>query len=50
MRVRRDVSSIPFQSASETWQRIIELVTGKGSKDIDQLKSAAGVIGSIITD
>ena len=50
MRVRRDVSSIPFQSASETWQRIIELVTGTASKDIEQLKSAAGVMGSIITD
>lgn len=50
MRVRRDISSVPFQSASETWQRIIELVTGKGSKDTDQLKSAAGVMGSIITD
>jgi hypothetical protein len=50
MRVRRDVSSIPFQSAGETWQRIIELVTGPGSTDIRQLKDAAGVMGSIITD
>lgn len=50
MRVRRDVSSIPFRSASETWRRIIDLVTGAGSKDVEQLKSAAGVMGSIITD
>jgi hypothetical protein len=50
MRVRRDISSIPFQSAGETWQRIIDLVTEKGSKDIQQLKDAAGVMGSIITD
>ena len=50
MRVRRDVNSIPFRSASETWQRIIDLVTGAGSKDVEQLKSAAGVMGSIITD
>ena len=50
MRVRRDVSSIPCRSASETWQRIIDLVTGAGSKDVAQLKSAAGVMGSIITD
>lgn len=50
MRVRRDVSSIPFQSASETWQRIIDLVTGSGSKDTQQLKDAAGVMGSIIAD
>ena len=50
MRVRRDISSIPLRSASETWQRIIDLVTGTGSKDVEQLKRAAGVMGSIITD
>jgi hypothetical protein len=50
MRVRRDISSIPHRSASETWQRIIDLVTGPGSKDAQQLKAAAGVMASIITD
>jgi hypothetical protein len=50
MRVRRDVSSIPFLSASDTWQRIVDLVTGAGSRDAQQLKNAAGVMGSIITD
>jgi hypothetical protein len=50
MRVRRDISSIPFQSAGDTWQRIIDLVTGRGSKDVQQLKKASGVMGSIITD
>jgi hypothetical protein len=50
MRVRRDISSIPHCSASETWQRIIDLVTGAGSIDVQQLKKAAGVMGSIITD
>jgi hypothetical protein len=50
MRVRRDVSSIPYQSAGETWQRIIDLVTGRDSKDVQQLRNAAGVMGSIITD
>jgi hypothetical protein len=50
MRVRRDVSSIPERSAGETWQRIIELVTGGGSEDVEQLRNAAGVMGSIITD
>ena len=50
MRVRRDVRSIPFRSASETWQRIIELVTGPGSKHVQQLQDASGVMGSIITD
>lgn len=50
MKVRRDISSIPFRSASETWQRIIELVTGHGSTEVQQLRNAAGVMGSIITD
>jgi hypothetical protein len=50
MRVRRDVSSIPYRSASETWKTIIDLVTGRGSKYLQQLEDAAGVMGSIITD
>lgn len=50
MRVRRDVSSIPQRSAAETWQRIIDLVTGRGSLDVQQLMNAAGVMASIITD
>lgn len=50
MRVRRDISSIPHRSASETWQCIIDLVTGPRSQDVQQLRSAAGVMSSIITD
>ena len=50
MRVRRDISSIPLRSASDTWQSIIDLVTGPASTDADQLKRIAGVMGSIITD
>jgi hypothetical protein len=50
MRVRRDVSSIPFRSAGETWQQIVSLMTGSGSKDVGQLHAAAGVLASIITD
>src|SRR5688572_9689637 len=50
MRIRRDITSIPERSASETWQRIVDLVTGSDSKDGQQLKAAAGVMGSIITD
>ena len=50
MRIRRDVSSIPLRSAGDTWQCIIELVTGTDSKDTQQLRSATGVMGSIITD
>src|ERR1700683_4898200 len=50
MRVRRDISSVPFRPAGDTWQQIIDLVTGKGSRDVQQLKAATGVMGSIITD
>jgi hypothetical protein len=50
MRVRRDVSSIPLRSAGETWEIIINLVSGPDSRDIQQLRNAAGVMGSIITD
>ena len=40
MRIRREVSSIPCHSASETWQQIVALVTGPGSRDVQQLRSA----------
>src|SRR5262245_54730584 len=50
MRIRRDLSSIPHRSASETWRRIVDLITGAGSKDVDQLERAAGLMASIITD
>lgn len=50
MRVRRDVSAIPLRSASETWDAIIDLVTGPGSRDVCQLQDAVGVMGSIIAD
>lgn len=50
MRVRRDVSSIPYQSASETWTQILSLITGSDSCDVNQVMSAGSVMGSIITD
>jgi hypothetical protein len=50
MRVRRNVSSIPCRSASETWQQIVDLITGNGSVDVKQLQDASGVLASIITD
>ena len=50
MRIRRDISSIPFRSADATWQSILELVTGSGSVDVQQLVAAGGVVSSIITD
>lgn len=50
MKIRREVSSIPYRSASETWQRVIDLVTASDSVDAHQLRAAAPVVTSIITD
>jgi hypothetical protein len=50
MRMRRDVSSIPHRSASETWEQITKLITGPKSLYANQLEAAAGVMASIITD
>ena len=50
MKIRRDVSSIPLRSAEETWDRIIDLVTGADSLDHDQLLAARAVIASLIAD
>ncbi len=50
MKVRRDISSIPLRTAEETWETIVGLVTGEGTIDGDQLKAAASVMVSLITD
>lgn len=50
MRVRRDVSAIPLRSGTDTWSEIVKLITGTGSKDVDQLTGAGGVMASIIAD
>ena len=50
MKVRRDISSIPLRTAEETWETIVGLVTGEGTIDGDQLKAAASVMASLITD
>ena len=49
MRVRREVCSIPSRLASETWDAIVELIAGPNSVDVEQLKSASGVLASVIT-
>jgi hypothetical protein len=50
MKVRRDIASIPVRSAGETWQAILDLITGAGSVDVDTLKAAASVMESLIAD
>lgn len=50
MKVRRDIASIPRRSAAETWQEIVELITGSDSVDAASLTAAASVMESLITD
>ncbi len=50
MKIRRKISSIPQRSADETWNLIIDLITGPGSIDTKQLEDARGVMTSLITD
>ena len=50
MRIRREIASIPLRSAAETWGAIVDLVTGDGSIDRNQLDAAASVVESLIAD
>lgn len=50
MRIRRDISSIPLRTASETWERFVELISGPGALYLDELKVAGRVIATIIAD
>ncbi|HTZ68275.1 MAG TPA: hypothetical protein VMB83_12595 [Roseiarcus sp.] len=50
MRIRRDISSVPLRTASETWDRFVELVSGPGALYIGELKAAGRVIATSIAD
>lgn len=50
MRVRRDISSIPLRTAGETWQAIVELITGPDSVDRAALQNVASVMETLIAD
>ena len=50
MKVRRDISSIPKRSAKQTWQAIVDLITGTGSVDAHTLTAAASVMEALIAD
>src|SRR5258707_1133208 len=43
MKVRREIASVPLRTAGETWQAIVDLITGDGSIDAGTLKTAAFV-------
>lgn len=50
MKVRREIASVPVRTAGETWQAIVDLITGDGSVDAATLKAAASVMESLIAD
>ncbi|TBZ41632.1 hypothetical protein E0H47_10085 [Rhizobium leguminosarum bv. viciae] len=50
MKIRRDIASIPRRSAKETWDTIVNLISGPGSVDASTLRDAASIMQSLITD
>lgn len=50
MKIRRDIASIPRRSANDTWDTIVDLITGGDSVDASTLREAASVMHSLITD
>lgn len=50
MKVRRDIASIPKRSAKETWQAIVDIITGSGSVDAATLDAAASIMETTIAD
>jgi hypothetical protein len=50
VKVKREIASLPVRTAGETWQAIIDLITGDGSVDAGTLKAAASVMESLVAD
>ena len=50
MKIRREIASIPVRSAKETWQAIVDLVTGTDTVDRGQLAAASSILESLIVD
>ncbi|WP_425408283.1 hypothetical protein [Hyphococcus sp.] len=50
MKIRRDIAAHPERSAKQTWEKIVELVTGNDTTDKEQLVGAAGTMQDIIAD
>lgn len=47
--VARRVASVPFRLATETWQRVIELVAPTNAAAQEELRQVVGVASSLIT-
>jgi hypothetical protein len=50
MKVKREIASVPVRSAAETWQAIINLISGPDTPDAHTLKAAASIMESLIAD
>jgi len=50
MKIRRDISATPLRSGEETWETIIDLISGADSIDVDQLEAATSIMASMISD
>jgi hypothetical protein len=50
MKIRRNIASIPVRTAAQTWRAIVDLITGNGTVDRQQLDAAASVMESLIAD
>lgn len=50
MKLRRDLASVPLRTGEETWDAMIELITGPGSVDKEQLVAASSIMAMLISD
>ena len=50
MKIRRDIASVPARSARETWDVIVNLVTGDETVDGGQFEAARSVMECLIAD
>ena len=50
MKIRRDIASVPLRSAKETWDAIVDLISGSGTLDGDQLEEVRSVMECVIAD
>lgn len=50
--VRRDIRSVPFRDASDTWSAVVDLITSSSPNEDarKELMSVSGILASAITD
>lgn len=50
MKLRRDIASVPLRTGAETWDKIVELITGPDSIDTGQLEAASSVMATLLAE